>query len=337
LLSRLSGGRVHATDVSNASRTALYNLAAMEWDDELLERMQIPRQILPEVVDSAGVLAMTEPTWLGRPIPIASVIGDQQAALFGQNCHLAGMAKCTIGTGAFILAQTGASLPTSAESLIRTVAWRLPGQPPSYALEGAVFTAGTLINWLRDGLKAIDRAEETEVLARSVENTGGVAVVPAFSGLGSPYWDPTARGLMIGITSATTRAHVIRAALESIAFQIADVVRAMEDVSHRPLHQLRVDGGVARNSFVVQFLADVLGIAVERPRMPEATARGAALLAGMAIGMWESVDQLPPVDPDAVDRFLPQAENHGHRKEYARWQQAVERARGWAVGDTEAE
>lgn len=332
LVYRLSGHQRHITDVTNASRTAFFDIKHMEWDQDLLSRMGIPEAILPEVVDTAGVLATTHPSWFGRTIPIASLVGDQQAALFGQGCHSEGKAKCTIGTGAFVLAHAGSDLHQAPEALIRTVAWRLSGHAPAYAWEGAVFTAGALINWLRDGLAIIQEPRDTEVMARSVADTGGVVMVPAFSGLATPYWDPAARGLLIGMTSKTSRAHLVRAALESIAFQIVDVLRAMEEASDTKFSELKVDGGVAQNDFLTQFLADVSDMGVVRYAMAEATARGAAWLAGLGSGLWPSLDCLPTASLGEPTLFSPVMSSIVRLESYARWQRAVVRSQGWDLG-----
>lgn len=325
LIHRLTGLKSHITDVSNASRTAFFDINRMTWDEDLLHRMGIPLAILPTVVDTAGVKAITDPVWFGHGIPIASMVGDQQAALFGQGCHQPGQAKCTMGTGAFILENAGEASSPTPSGLIRTVAWRLPANKPVYALEGAVFTAGTLVNWLQDGLQLIAEPSETEAMARKVPDSGGVVMVPAFSGLGTPYWDPGARGLIIGMTSKTSREHLVRAALESIAFQIVDVLKAM-DV---PPSQLEVDGGVAQNNFVTQFLADVAEMTVVRHRMAEATARGAAWLAGLATEFWPSIASLPLDARGETRTFVPAATQAENAAGYARWRRAVERARGW--------
>src|SRR5690606_24989595 len=274
LVYRLTGGRVHATDYSNASRTMLLNIHTLAWDDELLALFgRIPKAILPQVLPSSHIYGETDPALLGAPIPIGGIAGDQQAALFGQTCFDAGMAKNTYGTGSFLLLNTGTRPVASRNGLLTTVAWGVGGQV-SYALEGSVFVTGAAVQWLRDGLGIIASAAETEALALSVEDTGGVYLVPAFAGLGAPYWDPYARGIPVGITRGTTRAHVVRAALEAIAYQTVDVMQAMEQDAGVPLRALRVDGGAAVNDFLMQFQADLLNVPVERPAVTETTALG---------------------------------------------------------------
>ena len=288
---RLTGGRLHATDVSNASRTSLLNLRTLEWDDELLRLFEVPRAVLPEIRSSSAVWGETDPAIFGRAIPIAGVAGDQQAAMFGQACFEPGDAKNTFGTGAFLLANVGAEPVASGHGLLSTVLWRLgDGGPVAYALEGSVFIAGAAVGWLRDGLRAIASADAIEELTRGVEDTGGVYVVPAFVGLGAPYWDPHARGLIIGITRGTGLPQIARATLESIAYQVVDVAEAIVADRGAPLSDLRVDGGAARNDDLLRFTADLLAVPVERPRVTETTAWGAASLAGLATGVWSSLD-----------------------------------------------
>ncbi len=329
LIYRLTGGKDHVTDVSNASRTAFFNLETLAWDDELLTAMNIPRALLPRVGDSAGNLAVADSAWFGQELPVASVIGDQQAALFGQQCYAPGLAKCTLGTGAFILGYGGGRPGPTVQGLIQTVAWRRQGEGAVYAWEGSTFTAGALLEWLTHELGLLARPEDADNLATAVPDTADLVVVPAFSGLGSPYWDPTARGLWIGLTAATTRQHVVRAALEAIAFQVTDVVRSMAVGAGQAFRELRIDGGVSQSNFLAQFLADILGLPVVRPRMPEATARGAAFLAGLASGLWPALADLPA--PDESDRFVPHMRSDEVERRYARWQAAVARARGWAT------
>jgi glycerol kinase len=302
----------------------------MAWDEDLLRRMAIAPKILPTVVDTAGDIAVTDPSWFGRAIPITSLVGDQQAALFGQGCFREGLAKCTIGTGAFVLAHAGSELPSATPELIRTVAWRQAGRKTVYAWEGAVFTAGSLINWLRDGLEIIERPEDTARIAAAVDDCGGVVMVPAFSGLATPYWDPAARGLLVGMTSKTTRAHVVRAALESIAMQIVDVLMSMEHASRAELASVQVDGGVAQNAVVLQSLADLSDRPIHRHAMAEATARGACWLAGLAAGLWSSEEVLPVDSWGETTRFQPHLGSSERAAQYHRWQQAVARSRGWA-------
>lgn len=328
LIWNLTREHAHVTDVSNASRTMLFNIHTMDWDEELLELMEIPRCILPKVVDSSGVVGMLDPGILGVEIPIAGVAGDQQAALFGQACFEKGMVKTTYGTGGFLLMQTGGEAVESKNGLLTTVAWRIGGKT-DYALEGSVFVAGAAVQWLRDEMKLVSSAAETEDIARSVENANGVYVVPAFTGLGAPYWDMYGRGAIVGLTRGAGRAHIVRATLESIAFQNADVMDAMVKDSDIPLNQMRADGGASANGFLMQFQADVLGIPVVRPAVTETTALGAAYLAGLAVGVWESREQLAALwKPETV--FQP-GWTEGQRDEQLRqWHRAVLRAMRWA-------
>ncbi len=326
LLWKLTDGAVHATDVSNASRTMLCDLATLDWDDELLALFAIPRSVLPRIVPSAGVVAETRADLLGGPVPVAGIAGDQQAALFGQRCFTPGSAKNTYGTGCFMLMQTGPKPVASAHRLLSTAAWRTPAGP-AYALEGAVFIAGALVQWLRDGLGIIRRAEDIEPLARSVPDNGGVAFVPAFTGLGAPHWDQHARGTITGLTRGTTAAHIARAALEAIALQVAEVAGAMEADAGRPMTELRVDGGAASNDLLMQIQADVLGLPVIRPRNLESTALGAALLAGLGVGVFKSLDDIAGADePERV--FRPQIARDRAQALRAQWNDAVARARG---------
>jgi len=334
LLWRLTGattpaGALHATDVSNASRTLLFDIHRLAWDDELLSLVGVPRAVLPEVRPTSGLLGETSPDLFGRPIPIAALAGDQQAATFGQACFRAGQAKNTYGTGAFLLLNTGESPRGSANGLLTTVGWQLaPGGPVTYVLEGSVFSAGSAVQWLRDGLKAIAAAPDIEALAASVEDTGGVYLVPAFTGLGAPYWDPTARGTIVGITRGTGLAELARATLESIAFQVADVLEAMAADAGERLETLRVDGGAAANDFLLQLQADLLGVPIERPVVAETTALGAAYLAGLAIGYWDGLDDIER--KWALERrFEPSMSADKRRSMLHGWHRAVERARGW--------
>ncbi|ADU51747.1 glycerol kinase [Thermaerobacter marianensis DSM 12885] len=327
LVWKLTGGRVHVTDYSNASRTLIFNIHTLDWDDELLQELNIPRAMLPEVRPSSQVYGETDPALLGGAIPIAGIAGDQQAALFGQACFRPGMAKNTYGTGAFVLMNTGHRPARSEHGLITTVAWGVDGKV-EYALEGSIFIAGAVVQWLRDELKIIEKAADTEPLARSVEDTGGVYLVPAFAGLGAPYWDPYARGTIVGITRGTGRAHLARAALESIAYQTRDVLSAMEADSGLTLSALRVDGGAVVNNFLMQFQADLLGVPVDRPVVNETTALGAAYLAGLAVGFWknrEEIEQFWQRDR----RFEPAMPEETRERLYAGWKRAVERAKGW--------
>ena len=329
LVWNLTGGRVHVTDASNASRTLLYNIHTMAWDAELLKLFNIPPSVLPRVVASSGVLGETEDGLFGAPIEIAGMAGDQQAATFGQACYAPGMAKNTYGTGCFMLMNTGTAAVPSHHQLLTTVAWAGPQGQACYALEGSVFMAGATIQWLRDGLKMIQSADEVEALAASVPDTGDVYLVSAFAGLGTPYWDGHARGALLGMTRGTTRAHVARAALESIALQSADVFGAMALDSGIALSELRVDGGACRNNLLMQLQADFLGVPVVRPKVTETTALGAAYLAGLATGFWSGAQEVAA--QWGVDRrFEPAMGADERAAKLARWRQAVERSRGWA-------
>ena len=335
LVWKLTGGRVHATDASNASRTLLFNLQTLRWDPALLHLFDIPASVLPQVVPSSGVLGETEPALLGSPVPIAGIAGDQQAALFGQACFAPGMAKNTYGTGCFMLMNTGAAPVTSRHQLLTTVGWQGPGQAAhrtAYALEGSVFMAGATVQWLRDGLQIIQASDEVGPLAASVPDTGDVYLVPAFAGLGTPDWDGHARGTLVGMTRGTTRAHIARAALEAIALQTADVFEAMTRDSGIALEELRVDGGASRNDLLMQMQADVLGVPVVRPKITETTALGAACLAGLATGFWSGPQEI--TEHWALDRQLEPSLSPGERaRRLGRWRQAVARARGWAESD----
>ncbi len=331
LIHKLTGGKRHVTDVSNASRTLMYNIHSLDWDDDLLSILNVPKSVCPEVMDSSGVAGETDPSWLGRPIPIAGIAGDQQAALFGQACLEPGMAKNTYGTGSFVLMNTGAEPVASRHGLVTTIAWRIGGRV-SYALEGSIFVTGAVVQWLRDGLGIIGRAEETEALALSVPDTDGVYLVPAFVGLGAPYWDSYARGTLVGLTRGTGRSHLARAALESIAFQSRDVLDAMAKDSGRTLETLRVDGGAIANQFLAQFQADILGVTVERPAVTETTALGAAFLAGLAVGYWPDQRVIQSTwSREAL--FTPALSAEERDQRHSRWQEAVERSRGWAPKD----
>ena len=330
---RLTGGRVHVTDVSNASRTLLFDIHTLAWDAELLEHVGVPAEILPGVVPSSGVIGETEPDLFGRPIPIAALAGDQQAATFGQACFEPGQAKTTYGTGAFLLLNTGQRPVASRNRLITTILWQLEvGGPVTYALEGSVFVAGAAVQWLRDGLHAVENSEDVEALAAGVADSGGVVVVPAFTGLGAPYWDPDARGAILGITRGTGLAEIARATLESIAQQVADVVTAMAADTEGPLAALRVDGGAAGNDGLLQFQADLLDLPVERPAVRETTALGAAYLAGLAIGFWAGPEEVRA--HWALDRRFEPSMSSPERTERRRmWARAVDRVRGWARPD----
>lgn len=329
LIWKLTGGRVHATDPSNASRTLMYDITKNDWDDELLTALKVPRELLPHVAPSSAEIGETDTAIFGRPVVIAGNAGDQQAALFGQTCTRPGMSKNTYGTGCFMLLNTGKELIRSKTNLLTTVAWKLGKEPFSYALEGSVFIAGAAIQWLRDGLGIIDHASESQDLARSVPDNGGVYFVPAFVGLGAPHWDQYARGTLVGITRGSTRAHIARSALESIAYQTSDVLGAMKEDSRIELTELRVDGGAARNDFLMQFQSDVLGIPVVVPVNTETTAAGAAYLAGLAVGFWSGVDELNQLWK-REKTFEPQMTSGQRQYLLADWRRAVDRARNWA-------
>ncbi len=329
LLWRLSGGRLHVTDVSNASRTLLFNIHTLDWDDRILTRLQVPRALLPAVRPSSGVYGETDPALFGRSIPLAGDAGDQQAATFGQTCFAPRTAKNTYGTGCFLLLNTGQAAVSSQNGLLTTVGWQLADDPVVYALEGSVFIAGAAVQWLRDGLGLIRQSGEVEVLAASVPDNGGTFFVPAFVGLGAPYWDPYARGTVVGMTRGTTAGHLARATLESIAYQARDVVEAMAANSGLSLTTLRADGGAAQNSLLMQFQADLLGVPVEVPTITETTALGAAYLAGLAVDFWQSQEELTA--KWLVARAFEPAMPADQRAElYATWQRAVARAREWA-------
>lgn len=327
LLWKLSGGKVHATDYSNASRTLLFDIHKLQWEEEILAELGIPMAMLPEVLPSSGLFGETDPSLFGGPVPLAGVAGDQQAALFGQACFDAGTAKNTYGTGCFLLMNTGRRPVASTRGLLTTIAWGLGGTV-EYALEGSVFIAGAAVQWLRDELGIIGSAAETEALASSLTDTGGVYLVPAFVGLGAPYWDAYARGTLIGLTRGTGRAHIARAALESIAYQTRDVLDAMAQDSGLQLQSLRVDGGAANNSFLLQFQADMLGTPVERPANVETTAMGAAFLAGLATGVWTDKAELQ-ARWKAVSTFRPGMEEGRREQLYGGWKRAVARSRDW--------
>ena len=325
---KLTGGVVHATDASNASRTLLFDIHQGRWDDDLLRLLRVPGSMLPEVRPSSGVIGTATVAGLAG-IAIAGIAGDQQAALFGQMCFRPGLTKNTYGTGCFMLQNTGEKPVVSHNRLITTVAWNLAGRT-SYALEGAVFVGGAVVQWLRDGLKLIRSAEEVNALAATEPDSGGVFVVPAFTGLGAPHWDPRARGTIVGITRATTAGHIARAALESIAFQSADLLNAMRADAPVPPGEMRVDGGACRSDLLMQFQADLLGIPVARPEVTETTALGAAYLAGLATGVWKTTDDLAG-QYRVERRFEPGAASARARESAATWSRAVERAKGWAV------
>ncbi len=331
LVHKLTKGRVHATEYSNASRTMLYDIVRRDWDELLLGELRVPRAMLPTVHDSSGVLGATDREWFGGSLPIAGVAGDQQAALFGQGCFAPGGTKNTYGTGCFLLMNTGAKPVESKSGLVTTLAWGLDGRV-DYALEGSVFVAGAALQWLRDGLGLLKDAAQSEAAARSVPDTGDVYLVPAFVGLGAPHWDERARGAIVGLTRGTTREHVIRAALESIAYQTLDVMECLHADSGLRPERLRVDGGASGNAFLMQFQADVLGIPVFRPKVLEVTALGAAALAGLAVGFWRDRSELEATTAQGGTTFEP-AMGAGQRDRLsAGWRRAVERAKGWATG-----
>ena len=328
LVWKLTGGKVHVTDYSNASRTLMYNIRELKWDDELLEYLTIPKSMLPEVKPSSEVYGMTVPSVTqGVEIPVAGMAGDQQSALFGQTCFKAGMAKNTYGTGGFMLMNTGSQLYDSKNGLLTTIAWGLDGEV-EYALEGSIFVAGSAIQWLRDGLKVLDSAPDSEYYANKVKDSDGVYVVPAFVGLGAPYWDMKARGGIFGLTRGTTKNHIIRATLESLAYQTKDVLDAMQSDSGIKLNSLKVDGGAVANNLMMQFQSDILNVAVERPKITETTALGAAYLAGLAVGFWKNKEEL--VDSWQIDRkFEPNMDEKARKELYLGWLKAVRRTMNW--------
>ena len=325
LIARMTRGLEHVTDVSNACRTLLFDLTTGDWSDELCMLLGVPRDALPELVPNWGELAVTDPrSFLDLSLPIAGIAGDQQAALFGQTCFDEGDSKCTYGTGSFILTNTGTTLQRSESGLLSTAAWRSPSGELTYALEGAIFVTGAAVQWLRDGLQIVGSAAETAAIAATVTDTEGVVFVPALTGLGAPDWDPHARGLIIGITRGTTRAHLVRATLEAIAFEVRDVLDTMPGLA-----SLRVDGGACANDLLCQIQADQLGLPVERPQLAETTALGAAFLAGLGTGVWSSTDDLR--DTWQLERrFEPSGERAAADAAHARWREAVERSKGWA-------
>jgi glycerol kinase len=328
IIARLTRGLEHVTDASNASRTLLYSLATGQWDDELCELFGVPMSALPTIVPSYGEAGVTDPdVFLGLSVPITGIAGDQQAALFGQTCFSPGSSKCTYGTGSFVLVNTGSELVRSDSGLLTTVAWQHPDGTREFALEGAVFVTGSAIQWLRDGLQIISSAAESEELALSVPDSGGVVFVPALTGLGAPHWDPHARGTLLGITRGTTRAHIVRATLEAIAYQVRDVVDVMISEAHVQLPRLAVDGGAAANNFLCQTQANQLQVPVVRPAILETTGLGAAFLAGLGTGVWQSMADIAETWKEDA-RFAPGAQDS---RGYRRWHNAVERSRGWAL------
>jgi len=330
LVWKLTGGALHVTDVSNACRTMLFNIHTLDWDDDLLRILNVPRAVLPEVRDSSEVYGEATQGVLRAGVPIAGIAGDQQAASFGQNCFSKGQGKNTYGTGCFMLMNTGGEPVPSQNRLLTTVAWRV-GETLDYALEGSIFIAGAVVQWLRDGLGLIRSSSDVEALAASVPDNGGVYLVPAFAGLGAPHWDQDARGSILGLTRGSTAGHLARSALEGIAYQVADVVRAMEADSGIPLEELRVDGGASVNDTLMQFQADILNVPVVRPKITETTALGAAFLAGLAVGYWESREELERIW--AQDRrFEPRMGEAERERLLSGWGEALARAKGWEKG-----
>ncbi len=328
LIWKLTGGKVHVTDYSNASRTLLFNIHELDWDDDILTELNIPKSMLPEPVECSSVYGMTDPALFGGEIPIAGAAGDQQAALFGQACFEPGSAKNTYGTGCFMLMNTGHEPIESKNGLLTTIAWGLNGEV-DYALEGSIFVAGAAIQWLRDQLGIIESAPESEKLALEVDDTNGCYVVPAFTGLGAPYWDQYARGAIVGLTRGVNRNHLVRATLESLAYQTTDVLKAMETDSGITLKSLQVDGGASRNNFLMQFQSDINGAPVKRPACVETTALGAAYLAGLAVGFWKDRDEI--AGGQEIERVFEPQMNEVERAEILHgWQKAVERSRDWA-------
>lgn len=328
LIWKLTKGKVHVTDYSNAARTMLFNISTLEWDDEILEELDIPKSLLPQAVPCSQVYGMADPAFLGGEIPIAGAAGDQQSALFGQTCFQAGDAKSTYGTGCFLLMNTGEKLVFSENGLITTIAWGLDGKV-TYALEGSVFVAGAAIQWLRDEMRIIDSAEDSEYMAKKVKDTNGCYVVPAFTGLGAPYWDQYARGTIVGITRGVNKYHIIRATLESLTYQVNDVLVAMKADSGIALSSLKVDGGASANNFLMQTQADIINVPVNRPQCVETTAMGAAYLAGLAVGYWKDLEDIK--NNWIVDRtFTPSLEEKRREERIKGWKKAVKYAYGWA-------
>ena len=327
LLWKLTGGKEHKTDYSNASRTLMFNIKTLEWDEALLKHLTVPKSLLPEVRPSSEVYGHTIPSIIGASVPVAGMAGDQQSALFGQNCFSPGEAKNTYGTGCFLLMNTGEELCMSKNGLVTTIAWGLDGKV-EYALEGSIFVGGSAIQWLRDGLRLVDSAPDSEWVAKKVKDAGGVYMVPAFVGLGAPYWDMNARGMIIGLTRGTTKAHIVRATLDSLAYQTRDVLGAMEADSGNRLAALKVDGGAVANNLLMQFQADLLGVPVDRPQITETTALGAAYLAGLATGVWASKEELKK-SWQLDTRFTPALDKKDADKLYKGWRKAVKHAANW--------
>ena len=335
LIWKFTKGKVHVTDYSNASRTMLFNINTLEWDQEILDELDIPRNVLPKPMPSSCVYGYTDPSFLGDAIPIAGAAGDQQAALFGQTCFHEGEAKNTYGTGCFLLMNTGEKPVFSNNGLVTTIAWGLDGKV-NYALEGSIFVAGAAIQWLRDGMRLIDSASDSEYMATKVEGTHGCYVVPAFTGLGAPHWDQYARGTIVGITRGTNKNHIIRATLESIALQVCDVIDAMKADAGIEVKTLRVDGGASANNFLMQFQADMLDVPVNRPMCVESTAIGAAYLAGLAVGYWKSTEEV--LQNQQIDRiFTPDMDAKERNVKRKGWNKAVKYAYGWAKNELEQE
>lgn len=327
LIYNLTGGKVHATDYSNASRTMLFNINSLKWDDELLEIFNIPSSMLPEVLPSSHIFGYTDASILGAEIPIGGVAGDQQSALFGQCCFGEGELKNTYGTGAFLLMNIGNEPKITDSGLITTIAWGLDGKV-SYAFEGSVFVCGAAIQWLRDGMRIIESAQDSEYYASKVKDSGGVIVVPAFQGLGAPYWDPYARGMIIGLTRATNKYHIIRATIESMAYQTADVIDLMEKNAHVKVSALAVDGGASANNLLLSFQADILGIPILRPECIETTALGAAYLAGLSTGAYKSIDEIKK-NRSIEAEIMPKTDNSWREEKLSTWRRAVERCLNW--------
>ncbi len=331
LLWKLTGGKEHKTDYSNASRTLMFNIKTLEWDEALLKHLTVPKSLLPEVRPSSEVYGHTIPSIIGASVPVAGMAGDQQSALFGQNCFLPGEAKNTYGTGCFLLMNTGTDICMSKNGLVTTIAWGLDGKV-EYALEGSIFVGGSAIQWLRDGLRLVDSAPDSEWVAKKVPDAGGVYMVPAFVGLGAPYWDMNARGMIIGLTRGTTKAHIVRATLDSLAYQTRDVLGAMEADSGNRLAALKVDGGAVANNLLMQFQADLLGVPVDRPQITETTALGAAYLAGLATGVWASKEELKK-SWQLDTRFTPALDKKDADKLYKGWRKAVKHAANWLADE----
>ena len=327
LIYSLTDGDSYVTDVSNASRTMLFDIHKLQWDDTMLKEFGIPRSALPRVAESGEIVGMCKDSVLGEEIPIAGIAGDQQAALFGQCCFEKGMAKNTYGTGCFVLMNTGEKPVKSENGLLTTIGWKLNGKT-AYALEGSAFNAGSAIQWLRDELELIKTPQEADQLAETVEDSGGVSFVPAFTGLGAPYWDMYARGALLGVTRGTKRAHLCRAVLESIALESYDLVKTMERESGVAMSELRVDGGASRSRFLMQYQADILNAKVCRPQCLETTALGSAMLAGLTVGVWDSLEELSSLWKESV-HFIPEYEEERRKADLARWQEAVRRSMNW--------